>query len=313
MEPGSTSSPSAVSCAAAFPSAVRSRSRYSSSPRARLRRRVPAVGYLDGVGGARVGALPADVRAVAGDHLHARVPPEPPRYGFDRVPLEQVHGPMALEVHQDGSGGVPPPEAEVVHAHDAYPFGVGTEDAADAAPEGVEADEQAQLAGQSRSGLAAQSQCDPLQGLPPTVGAAGADAGRLIQPLGEDLALAGGLVAEELPHPHPQARRYPAPREVGQGAGVVAVDPARGPLAKRTLGCGALSRSVDGHEIPVKGGRVHVQLVGDGEAATVRVRIEHGFPPNRWRDFIGRDSPPKDRESQTLRRMTVATVGESLR
>jgi hypothetical protein len=43
---------------------------------------VPAVGDLEGAGGARVDALPADVRAVSGDHLHARVPPKPPRYGL---------------------------------------------------------------------------------------------------------------------------------------------------------------------------------------------------------------------------------------
>src|SRR5918993_2072278 len=49
---------------------------------------VPAVGYLQGVGGARVDALPADVRAVAGDHLDARVLPEPSCYGLDRVALE---------------------------------------------------------------------------------------------------------------------------------------------------------------------------------------------------------------------------------
>src|SRR5215212_1879963 len=46
---------------------------------------VPAVGDLEGAGGARVDALPADVRAVSGDHLHARVPQKPPRYGLARV------------------------------------------------------------------------------------------------------------------------------------------------------------------------------------------------------------------------------------
>jgi hypothetical protein len=111
---------------------------------------VPAVRDREGVRGARVDALPADTRAVAADHLDARVLPEPPRYGFDRVPLEEVHHPMALEVHQDGARGVAPPEAEVVHAHHAhFLLGVTAESPPDAVKEGVGADEQAELAGPS--------------------------------------------------------------------------------------------------------------------------------------------------------------------
>src|SRR5829696_1649539 len=93
---------------------------------------VPAVGDLEGVGSTRVDALPADVRAVAGDHLHAGVLPEPPRYGFYRVSFEEVHHPAALEVHQDGARGVSPPEAEVVHAQDAHLLGVTAETPSDA-------------------------------------------------------------------------------------------------------------------------------------------------------------------------------------
>jgi hypothetical protein len=50
-------------------------------------------------------------------------------------------------------------------------------------------------------------------------------------------------------------------------------------------------------------------LVGDGEAATVRVRVGHGFPPNRWRDFIGRDSSPKGRESPHIMSRSGALYG----
>jgi hypothetical protein len=76
------------------------------------------------------------------DHLHARVPPEPPRYGPHRVPLEEVHHLVALEVHQDGARGAAPPEAEVVHAQDAHVFGIRTEGCPDAVEEGVGAHEQ---------------------------------------------------------------------------------------------------------------------------------------------------------------------------
>jgi hypothetical protein len=97
---------------------------------------VPPVGDLEGVGDTRVDALPADVRAVASDHLHARASPEPPRYGFGRVPFE--------EVRQDGARGVAFAQSEVVHAHHPHVLGFGTEGAADAVQEGVGAHEQAQ-------------------------------------------------------------------------------------------------------------------------------------------------------------------------
>src|SRR5215203_319408 len=151
----------------------------------------------------------------------------------------------------------------------------------------------------SRARLAPQGEGDPLQGLPPAVGAAGTDAGHPAQPLGEDPALAGGFVAEELPYLQPQAHRGARPRQVGQRAGVVAMDPARGLVAHLTVSLRASYAAADGQQFSVEGEGVYVQSVGDGEAA-VRVNAGHGVPPSRWRDCMGDPVSPKDRESPGL-------------
>ncbi|WP_235401392.1 hypothetical protein [Rubrobacter aplysinae] len=60
-----------------------------------------------------------------------------------------------------------------------------------------------EFVGQSSSCLAAQGEGYPLKSVPLAIGAAGADSGYIIQALGENPALAGRLVAEELPHLNP--------------------------------------------------------------------------------------------------------------
>jgi hypothetical protein len=159
---------------------------------------------------------------------------------------KKIHYPVTLEVHQD-SAGMRCAQTKVVytqHTHDV--LGIGTKSLSDAVQEGVRADEQSHLASQPRSRLAAQSESDPLQSLPLAVGGAGVDAGYLIQALGEDPTLAGGLVAEELPHSNPEAYRHPAPRQVGQSAGVAPVDPTRRLPAERALGREIGRGGVDG-------------------------------------------------------------------
>lgn len=140
----------------------------------------------------------------------------------------------------------------------------------------VGANEQPELAGEPRARLAAQGEGYPLQRLPLTIGAAGEGSGHLLQALGEDPPVAGGLIAEELPDPDPQAHRRAAPRQVGQRTNVTSMKPARRLIAQRTFGCGTLRRSMDAHRVPVEGDPVNVQLFGDGEAAAVWVCVGHG-------------------------------------
>ena len=125
--------------------------------------------------------------------------------------FEKIHYPVALEVHQDGARGVAFPKAEVVHAERAHFLGVGKKGTPDTVQERVGTDEQTELSGQPGSRLAAQGERDPLKRSPAAVGAAGEGMGHLFQALGEDPALAGGFVAEELPYPNPQAHRRAAP------------------------------------------------------------------------------------------------------
>jgi hypothetical protein len=107
------------------------------------------------------------------------------------------------------------------------------------------------------------------------------DAGHLIEALGEDPALAGRLVAEELPHSKSEAHRYARPRQVGQRTGVVAMDPARGLAAHRTASLRASYTTADGQQVSVKCEGIHVQSVGNREAAVVGVRVGHEASPCR--------------------------------
>lgn len=111
---------------------------------------------------------------------------------------------------------------------------------------------------------------------PPAVGAASIDGGYIVKTLGEDPALAGGLVAEGFTHPNPHAHRRTRPRQVGQGASVVAVDPARRPPAQRAPGRGLLRRSMDGQQISVERELLDTQLFGDGKGGAVRGCVGHG-------------------------------------
>jgi len=173
---------------------------------------VPAVGDLSRLRSTIVNTLPADGGALTADYLHAGALAEPLCDGPCRVPFEEIHYPVALEVHEDGARGVAFSETEVIHAQHPHVLGFGTMGTPDTIQESVGAHEQTQFVGEPGSRFASESESDPLQGLPLTVGATGVDAGHLIQALGEDPALAGGLVAEELAHSNPKAHRCTAPR-----------------------------------------------------------------------------------------------------
>src|SRR5918911_2085622 len=202
------------------------------------------------------------------------------------MPLQQIHYPVALEVHHDRGGAVAPLETEVVHAHHTHISALVVESAPDAVQEGVGTDEESQLSGKPRSGLAAQRECDPLQSLPLAIGAAREGLGHLIQALGEDPALAGRLVAEELAHPDPQAHRCATPGKVGQRTGVETMDPARSLAAHRTMSLRASQTTADGQRVSVEGEGVYVQSFGDGEAGEVPVRVGHEFPPGELGEIV---------------------------
>jgi hypothetical protein len=200
--------------------------------------------------------------------------------GATGIWLEKVRHLAALEVHQNGTRGVAFAETEVVHAHHPHVIGFVPEGAADAVEEALGAHQQPELAGQPRPGLAAQGEGDPRQRLPAAVGAPGVDAGHFLQTLGEDPPLTGWFVAEELAYPNQQAHRHHGPGELGQGATVAAVDPARRLLAARTPGRGIVRRCMDGHQVCVERECVEVQVFGDGEAAA-GVRSGPEVPPGR--------------------------------
>jgi glycine/D-amino acid oxidase-like deaminating enzyme len=114
------------------------------------------------------------------------------------------------------------------------------------------------------------------------------DDGDILEPLDEDLALAGGRVAEKLPHPYPKAHRHPSPRQVRKRPGVAAVDPARSLSAYRTAGLRAAQTTAYCQRVAVEGEGFHVQSVGDGVAVTVRIRVGHEFLRVRFGEILWR-------------------------
>jgi hypothetical protein len=108
--------------------------------------------------------------------------------------------------------------------------------------QGVAPDDETEFRGEPRARPAAQLQHDREQGLLQPARLAGMG-GNVGQPLAEDLALAGGLVAEEAPRADAQDDRGAAPGQVGDRASVDAVRPggvlpARGATGPARAGTG---------------------------------------------------------------------------
>jgi hypothetical protein len=77
------------------------------------------VGHLQGRGRACAGALGVGFGAVAGNDLHARVRPQPRGQPLGGALVEQVDGPVGLQVDEQRRVAVAPAQREVVDAQHA--------------------------------------------------------------------------------------------------------------------------------------------------------------------------------------------------
>ena len=103
--------------------------------------------------------------------------------------------------------------------------------------------------------LPAEGQAAGAQALGEPQGPAGPRRRHRGQAFRENLAGARGLVTKKLPHAEVQAHRIRPPRQIGQGAGIPAVDPGGRRMAERAADTGAgrghLERELRGRLIEV--------------------------------------------------------------
>jgi hypothetical protein len=186
---------------------------------------VPAVRDLAGLRGA--GASPVGVRAgpVPGDHLDARVPPQPSGQRA-RLPIrQQVDHLVAFQVHEHRAVAVAAPQRPVVH-----PEHPGRRARCRLRPghqpqQGVRAGRHGEPAGEAGSGLAAGGQGDlPLQVRQPA-GPARSHGRDVADALGEGPAGARRVGAAEPTSAEPEDDGATLPRQVVEAAFVPAVDP----------------------------------------------------------------------------------------
>jgi hypothetical protein len=85
---------------------------------AEILEQMKAVRNLDGGRGALACTLSVGLGAVACDHLHSRMLPEPLRQGLGRALRQQGHRLPEFQVHQDGAIRVAFPQGEIVHTED---------------------------------------------------------------------------------------------------------------------------------------------------------------------------------------------------
>jgi hypothetical protein len=190
---------------------------------------VPAVGDLDGAGGAAAGAVGVGAGPVPEDHLHLRLAFQPGDEGGGQPVREQVDGPAGLGVDQQCAVAAAPAEREVVDAEDPHGAGVRVRQGHDQAQQRRPGRGHRQLGGQPGPGPPGQGQPDRgqqpgQQRRPPRP-----RRGQLPELLGERDRRAVPVTAVEPAHRQQQRHRLPARRRVGQPPPVPGMHP-RGKL-----------------------------------------------------------------------------------
>ena len=103
---------------------------------------MPAVRYLDRVGGTLLGALGIFTTPIPADHLDTRMVAQPIGDRRSRAILQEIDDPMCLEVHEDRPVAPPPAPRPVVHAEHARPINFRLRRHPDVTQERIGADRQ---------------------------------------------------------------------------------------------------------------------------------------------------------------------------
>jgi hypothetical protein len=185
---------------------------------------VPAVGDLDGLGCASMGAVGVGAGAVAAHDLDAGVLAQPVGEGVGLPVSQQLHRAVAGHVDQDAAVVVAAAQREVVDAEHGHRVGLGIGQRAEQAQQGTAADRQPKRGGQPCPGAARQRQTDLLQHPARQRAAASVGRGQARDLLGEGARPAAWGVAEEPADPQPDQHLLAADGRVGQRALIPAVD-----------------------------------------------------------------------------------------
>ena len=197
---------------------------------------VPAVGDLNGLGGAGGRAADVIVGPVAADDLDFGMVLQPITQRLRRPLGQQIHWAAALQVAEDRAVVVALAEGPVIDAQDADARMLAPWRLANAAEQRIRARRHGQPRRQPRARLAAQGQADLGVGLMEPGSGPGPYSDEVGPALGEDAARAVGGGAEEAAGAQLEMDRSALPGEVLESAAVTAVDPLGGLPATRAVG-----------------------------------------------------------------------------
>ena len=83
-------------------------------------KQVPAIGHLDGLRGTGVGPFGIGTGSVPADDLHAWMLPQPGGQAVGGSFVQQINGPVLLQVAQDGAVAGAPTPCPVIHSQDPW-------------------------------------------------------------------------------------------------------------------------------------------------------------------------------------------------
>ena len=182
---------------------------------------------------AAAGALGVGAGAVAGDHVDAGVLAQPSRERARLAVGQQRHRTTPVEVHQHGAVGVPLAQRPVIDAQGGRGGELRHGRRPDQAQQRAAARCHPQRVAEASTGGPAQREAHGRE----TVGQPcrpacpwGGDAG---QAFGEDAPRATRVAAKQATDTEPHGHRMAAPRHIGQGSLVTAVNPAGPVIARR--------------------------------------------------------------------------------
>ena len=203
---------------------------------------VETVGDLRRLGRAAPGAVGVGAGAVARHDRDPGVVPQPAGEGLGLAVGQQRHRPPPLQVDQHGAVAVALAQRPVVDPEDSRGDLGWQRGGPDQPQQGVARGRHEQSAAEPSAGGTAQREAD--RRLPRGEARRPASPGRggAGQALGEDAPLAAGVVAEQAARPQPDQDGVVAPRQVGQGPLVAAVD-ATGASAAQRAACRARTGS----------------------------------------------------------------------
>ncbi len=211
--------------------------------------------HLHRVGRSAVNAIGVKRTPIATDDADGRMLREPGGHALRRALGQQVKHPMILQIDQDGPVALPAPPGPLIDPKHLRGGAIKCRGCLHEPQQGGWTGPQPQPSSETRTGLSAKSHAKGEQELGKPSRATRPRGRHGEQALRENLARARRIVTEKLAHPQLQAYGVGAPRQIGEGSCVLAVDPRGLYVAERAgdtgLGRGHVERDLGGGIIDV--------------------------------------------------------------